>query len=152
MLLVPMLPVPALQFVMKRSKTDPFARGMTLYIGPATPQYCPVVAMVDYLSRSKPPVLQPLFRFKSGTPLTRRRLTAKLRALLQLSGVCNVANYSGHSFRIGAATTAAANGVPVWKIRAMGRMQSDCVLRYIRTDPTDLLSLYGSSHWAYLTA
>ena len=132
------------QFVVKRSKTDPFARGMTLYIGPATPQYCPVVAMVEYSSRSKPPLLQPLFRFMSA--LTRRRFTAKLRALLQLSGVSNVAEYSGHSFRIGAATTAVANGVPVWKIRAMGRWQSDCVLRYIRSDPSDLLSVSMALH------
>ncbi|XP_065195660.1 uncharacterized protein LOC135827065 [Sycon ciliatum] len=135
---------PALQFVVKRSKTDPFARGMTLYIGPATPQYCPVVAMVEDSSRSKPPLLQPLFRFMSA--LTRRRFTAKLRALLQLSGVSNVAEYSGHSFRIGAATTAVANGVPLWKIRAMGRWQRDCVLRYIRTDPSDLLSVSRALH------
>ncbi|XP_065182365.1 uncharacterized protein LOC135813075 [Sycon ciliatum] len=137
---------PALQFVVKRSKTDPFARGMILNMGPATPQYCPVAAMVEYLSRSKPPLLQPLFRFKSGAPLTRRRFTAKLRALLQLSGVSNVADYGGHSFRISAATTASTNGVPVWKIRPMGRWQSDCVLRYICTDPSDLLSVSMTHH------
>ena len=38
-------------------------------------------------------------------------------------------------FRIGAATSAALCGIPEWTIRAMGRWKSDCVHRYIRTDP-----------------
>jgi len=34
--------------------------------------------------------------------------------------------YSSHSFEIGAASTAAAAGIPDWKIQALGRWSSDC--------------------------
>ena len=129
---------PILELHVKRSKTDPFGRGMTLYIGTAVPPYCPVVAMIQYRSKRQLPPRGPLYTLSNGTPLTRGVLTEKLRSLLLAAGVTNADQYSGHSFRIGAATTAAAAGVPEWKIRAMGRWQSDCVLRYIRSQPSDL--------------
>lgn len=132
---------PTMQFHVKRSKTDPYAKGMTIHIGPTVSPYCPVLAMVEYLSRSRPPPTQPLFQFVSGTPLSRSLLTSKVRSLLLAAGVPNAQDYSGHSFRIGAATTAAAAGLPDWQIRAMGRWQSDCVLRYIRTNASELLAV-----------
>ncbi len=51
---------------------------------------------------------------------------------LSLAGV-DAARYTGHSFRIGAATTAAANGVNDATIQILGRWKSDCYTRYIRT-------------------
>ena len=49
----------------------------------------------------------------------------------------DVDNVSTHSFRIGAATAAAAAGYPRWAIQAMGRWSSDCYRQYIRiTDNT----------------
>ena len=134
----------ALHFRVKRSKTDPFAKGMTLFIGPTSPPYCPVTAMVQYLSTHVSSGQDPLFQFSSGRQLTRVYLVDKLRALLVAAGVPCASNYSGHSFRIGAATTAASCGIPEWQIRAMGRWQSDCVIRYIRTNPSDLLSISQS--------
>ena len=132
---------PVLQFRVKRSKTDPFAKGMTIYIGRAALPYCPVTAMVEYLATAAPPNDRPLFCLASGTPLTHGCLTTKVRNLLVAAGVPNARNYGGHSFRIGAATSAAACGISEWQIRALGRWQSDCVLRYIRTRPSDLAHL-----------
>lgn len=39
--------------------------------------------------------------------------------------------YKGHSFRIGAATSAAARGIPLSVIQNMGRWKSDSFMRYI---------------------
>lgn len=43
--------------------------------------------------------------------------------------------FCGHSFRIGAATSAASSGVADHVIQSLGRWSSDCYIRYIRTDP-----------------
>ena len=40
-------------------------------------------------------------------------------------------NYASHSFRIGAATTAAAAGLPVWLIMKLGRWTSNAYASYI---------------------
>ena len=132
---------PVLEFLVKRSKTDPYARGMKLYIGSTQVPYCPVVAMIEFLPTSQPQSNQPLFVSASGVPLSRSWLTSKVRSLLLAAGIANAAEYSGHSFRIGAATSAAAAGAPEWQIRAMGRWKSDCVLRYIRCDPKQLCTM-----------
>jgi len=44
----------------------------------------------------------------------------------------DVSKFTGHSMRIGCATTLAANNVPDHLIQAIGRWSSDCYKRYIR--------------------
>ena len=61
----------------KQSKTDPFRRGITLYIGRNKSDSCPVNAMLHYLVlRGNHP--GPLLRFASGAPLTRACLVNRL--------------------------------------------------------------------------
>ena len=43
----------------------------------------------------------------------------------------NHINYSSHSFRIGAATTAAAVDLPPWLIKKLGRCYCDAYLTYL---------------------
>ena len=80
---------------------------------------------------------EPLFTTLAGTPLTRAFVIDKLKILLSKLGY-NPALYSGHSFQIGAATTAAAANIPDHMIRTLDRWTSDCYCRYIRTSHESL--------------
>lgn len=126
---------------LKRSKTDPFGRGTDIEIGPALRPHCAVAAMLFYLASTNGTKDDPLFVFSNGTPLTRDAFVDEVRKLLIAARHPNINEYSGHSFRIGAATTAAAAGTPEWLVRTMGRWKSDAVLRYIRTDCLTLRSV-----------
>ena len=76
----------------------------------------------------------PLFTFHNGKYLTRRDVSALTKSLLRLTGA-NPALYSSHSYRIGAATTAAAAGISEPLIQTLGRWQSTAYKTYIRSSP-----------------
>ncbi len=61
-----------------------------------------------------------LFRFQDGRFLTRERFVASVRRALERAGL-NYKAYAGHSFRSGAATTAARCGVNDSTIKLLGR-------------------------------
>ena len=125
-----------------RSKTDPSGHGCDITVGQCPDQLiCPVAAMKAYLNFHHTPSAQPLFVYHNGSQLTRQDVTRELRVILPLCGVSDVQQYASHSFRIGAATSAAIAGVPDHLIRHMGRWQSDCVLRYIRVDPGEVIQV-----------
>lgn len=73
----------------------------------------------------------PLFLLQSGEPLTRMLLTKWLRDIMTAEKIPG--DYSSHSFRIGAATVAARNGVPDHLIQTLGRWSSNAYKSYIRT-------------------
>jgi len=123
----------------KASKTDPFRRGVNLYIGRTNNDLCPIAAMMAYLA-IRGGSEGPLFRFKSGQPLTRERFVTKVREALSASGVDH-SKYAGHSFRIGAATTAAQCGIADSTIQLLGRWESSAYLLYIRTPRKTLADL-----------
>lgn len=114
----------------KQSKTDPFRKGADIYLGATKAAICPVQALIAYLAvRSATP--GPLFIFQSGTPLTRATLVSHLQAALQQTGLCP-ASFNGHSFRIGAATTAAKCSIEDSLIQTLGRWKSNAYLEYIK--------------------
>ena len=90
----------------KQSKTDPFRSGVSIVIGRTGGPLCPVAAVLAYLAIRKKGG-GPLFRFNNGNALTRERFVTRVREVLKQVGI-DQSKYSGHSFRIGAATTAAA--------------------------------------------
>ncbi len=73
----------------------------------------------------------PLFSNVDSTPFLRRTFDQELYKLLR---GCDLSPsvYKGHSFRIGAATDAAARGIPDAKIKAAGRWASEAYRKYIR--------------------
>ena len=128
------------QIHIKCSKTDPFRVGCNIYIGRGSNVVCPVVALGNFLAvRGLSP--GPLFCFADGRTLTRQLLSSNVQSLLRSAGYSG--HYSGHSFRIGAATTAASRGLPDHLIKTLGRWSSDAYQRYIRT-PAGALSEVSS--------
>lgn len=125
---------------LKASKTDPFRKGITLFIGKVPSDLCPVSSMLAYLlMRGRQ--AGPLFIFKDGRPLTRQRFVQAVRDALQAAGV-QADRYAGHSFRIGAATTAAARGIEDSVIRTLGRWKSLAYLEYVKI-PRQQLANYS---------
>ena len=102
---------------------------------------CPVRALQLYAGMvfPKPPNS---YAFSAGVfkPLTRPKFTEVVRQLLTRAGK-DPGNYASHSFRIGAATTAAAAGLPSWSIKALGRWSSDAYLTYVRCPHTVIASV-----------
>lgn len=124
----------------KQSKTDPFRMGVSIFVSRTdTSRLCPVAALLSYLAL-RGPGEGPLFRFKDGRALTRTRLIDAVRKTLAKAGL-NPEAYSGHSFRIGAATTAAACGVPVDTIKTLGRWKSQAYQLYVRLPRDQLASI-----------
>ena len=120
----------------KASKTDPFRQGVDIHIGITGYLLCPVSALLKYLAvRGSQEGL--LFKFRNNSPLTKSKFVAKFRPLLQQAGIFR-------SFRIGAATTAAANGVEDSTIQTLGRWKSSAYLPYVRKPPENLAALSRS--------
>ena len=125
----------------KASKTDPFRKGVDIFLGRTSSSLCPVKAMIAYLP-TRGPTPGPLFVFQNGTVLSRSRLVSAIRTCLSAAGMEEGA-YCGHSFRIGAATTAAKKGVEASTIQVLGRWQSSAYLRYVRI-PRERLAAISS--------
>jgi len=125
---------------LKQSKTDPFRKGVSLFIGKTGAELCPVAALLGYLvERGQRP--GPLFLFKDGRYLTRQRLVTAVRKALDTAGL-DQSQYCGHSFRIGAATTAAKRGLEDSVIKTLGRWRSLAYLDYVRI-PREQLANYS---------
>ena len=109
----------------KYSKTDPSGEGHTVTLHATNTLTCPVQGMRHYIKLRSYHAQSPLFLLVDGTVLTRVKFVTSLRCLLTKVGL-QAELYAGHSFRIGAATTAAAAGLPDWLVQTMGRWSSEC--------------------------
>lgn len=122
------------------SKTDVFREGVKVRITANNSTVCPVRHMRQYrdlrLNAGAKPQ-DPLFLNSHGSVLTRGYFLRSLKKILQKTGHDSHL-YTGHSFRIGAATTAARVGIPDHLIQTLGRWSSDSYLRYIRVDQTSI--------------
>ena len=131
-----------LEVRLKASKTDPFRKGVSVYLGRTDADLCPVAAVLHYMVQ-RGSSRGPFFKFSDGRPLTRDRFVVGVRSALQAAGIPS-ANYAGHSFRIGAATTAALCGVQDSLIKTLGRWESAAYTLYIRTPRETLCAVSRS--------
>lgn len=77
---------------------------------------------------------------QDGSPLTRDAFVNAVKQALLSAGIDNSA-YSGHSFRIGAATAAARAGIPAFLIKLLGRWESEAFQLYVQTPRETLASI-----------
>ena len=125
-----------MKVTIKASKTDQFRKGVDIYVGRTRNTLCPVEAMLAYLAkRGTSEGL--LFKFEDGHLLTKERFIKAVREALSSAGI-DAKLYSGHSFRIGAATMAGRKGLSAEKIQALGRWESSAYLLYIRLSREEL--------------
>ena len=123
----------------KQSKTDPFRQGVEVFLGNTGSEVCPIQALVHYIG-VRSPSQGPLFILQSGAPLTRSYLVSQLQAALRQAGIED-SGFNGHSFRIGAATTAAQQGLEDSLIQTLGRWRSDAFKTYIKLPRSQLASV-----------
>ena len=123
----------------KASKTDPFRRGVDIFMGRTHTKLCPIEAMLAYLAvrGSKEGFL---FTYKDGRLLSKERFVSGVREALRKAGI-NQKQYAGHSFRIGAATTASQRGISESTIKMLGRWESSAYQLYVRTPRENLASI-----------
>ena len=114
-----------------QSKTDPFRKGHQVLIFPTNTSTCPLRAFLKYAPLANQSAADdPLFNAGRFAPLTSTSLNKALYILLQNAGL-DQSQYASHSFRNGAATTAAAARIPAWMIKSLGRWNSNTYLSYI---------------------
>ena len=120
-----------LKVTIKQSKTDPYRKGVDLYLGAINGMLCPVKALLPYLAIRPERANSPLFILKDGRRLTFCNI---LNTSLSRLGY-DSALYNTHGFRIGAATTARQANIPDSSIQMLGRWKSNVYQAYIETLP-----------------
>ena len=121
-----------IRLLIKRSKTDRFGNGASIFLARTYTDLCPVAALLAYMAHRPCHGHSPLFITEDASDQVTTRNTSR-------SGYPEF--YKGHSFRIGAATTAAVLGLQDSTIQKMGRWSSSAFLAYIRTPQQDLAAV-----------
>jgi hypothetical protein len=129
---------------LKQSKADPFRKGVDIKLFCTNSALCPKCQLARYLKRRQylfqgSASTDSCFINDNGAPLTRADFLRYLNITLTAAGFDNKL-YTGHSFRIGAATSAASVRIEDHLIKTMGRWSSDSYCRYIQTPASALHS------------
>ncbi|XP_063775997.1 uncharacterized protein LOC134912640 [Pseudophryne corroboree] len=115
----------------QRSKTDQLGKGCWVVLNCVDDiEICPVSLARIYL-KTRSDVPGPGLQHLDGMPVTQFQFRWVMERCICTMGL-PVSRYGTHSFRIGAATTAAAEGCSSGQIRALGRWKSDVFRKYIR--------------------
>ena len=110
-----------------------------VYVGKTGNELCPVAAITAYPA-IRGTTSGPFLLSEDGTPLTRPRFVEQARLILCQADY-DPELYVGHSFRIGAGSTAAACGIEDSTIQTLGCWESAAYLRYVRIPREKLVSI-----------
>ena len=126
----------------RHSKTDVYNKGFEVVISCVPHVACAPCAMLTYLESDPHATgIQPLFKTPNGTFLNKTLFSQQLK--LYMSALrYDSQSFSGHSFRSGCATSAAAAGFLDWEIKLLGRWVSDSYQGYIRA-PRQVLANFS---------
>ena len=117
------------------AKCDQFGEGTDAFMGRTIR---PIDACLAYVAvRGDSP--GPFFMTQESKPLLKPSFVFEVRKALSAVGL-PAGDYAGHSFRIGAATAAAAAGIEDSTIQLLGRWNSAAFLSYVRTPRQKLAS------------
>eukprot|EP00064_Thunnus_orientalis_P024128 superscaffoldBa00009934_g24404 len=121
---------------LKRSKTNQSGQPQPIYLFRLDSYISPYEPIHEYIStrlanRASPQ--DPLFITEMGRVATRFWFHHHMRSVLARSGI-PPDQFSGHSFRIGAASTASRQGIPDNVIKILGRWSSPAYHTYIHHD------------------
>ena len=105
----------------KQSRTDPFRRGTNVFLGHTTNDICPVTARRGRAGLYSWTRLHACCAICTGGRLTTLQATLGIRTLAGAVSGLDCDTFSGHSFRIGAATTASAKSIEDSTIRTLGQ-------------------------------
>ena len=123
------------------SKCDQFSKGVDIFIGRSHNHLCPVTACLAYMAiHVWGPTPGPFFCYSDSLPFTKPQFVSEVHRLLTEVGL-TASLYLGHSFQIGAATSAARAGIEDSVIKALGHWSSTTFLLYIRTPRQQLAQL-----------
>ena len=101
--------------------------------------FCPFRSMIKYLKiRPSTSPRCPLFLIPGKLPLSKTWFNRHLKQILTKSNL-SPEHYTAHSFRIGAATSAANQGISSSSLQQMGRWSSSAFTSYIRPDINTIL-------------
>ncbi len=124
---------------LKRSKCYQFGTGADFILGKTGLPLCPVTAILKYTG-VRGSSSGPFFRNAELKPVTKAWFVEQIREIVLGIGLPSE-QYAGHSFRIGAAMTAAMAGVEDSTIQTLGRWHSAAYLQYIRLPSKRLAGL-----------
>jgi len=92
-------------------KTDPYSEGSDIFVARTFDELWPLSAILAWLTHQETGNSGTFFHFQSGAPLTYSTFVIQFKEALFKVGI-GPTRFAGHSFRIGATTTAAKNGLP----------------------------------------
>ena len=116
------------------ARTETNIHGHSVPLGCTGKDLCPVCSMSRYLQNrltSYGSTNDPLFLLHDKKVITKVMVDNKIKDIVKRLGM-NPTQYSTHSIRAGAASTAASLGFAEWEIKKLGGWRSSAYRRYIR--------------------